>query len=121
MQLTEINRGRVTLTLDPGDCLALAQACRAQVMHDATPNYEHAATLCVAFEALGMAAFALEDPQPAMGRALLWAVWGPLEGRELGSHHRTGLDGEAVREPQEVEDEAEKAEEAAPACAEKGE
>ena len=118
MQLTEIGRGRVTLELDPGDCLALAQACRAQIRNDATPNYEHAATLCVAFEALGMAAFALDDPQPAMGRALLWAVWGPKEGRELGSHPHTGLDGEPVAEPKELDDEAEQAEEPAPVSAE---
>jgi hypothetical protein len=116
MQLTDITRGRVALELDRGDCLALAQACRAQVMNAATPNYEHAATLCVAFEALGMAAFAMDDPQPTMGRELLWATWGPKEGRELGSGQHTGLDGEPVRDASAVEDGAEKV----PACAEKG-
>jgi hypothetical protein len=114
MQLTDIDRGRVTLELDPGDCLALDQACRAQIRNDATPDYEHTTALCVALEALGLAAFAMEDPQPAMGRALLWSVWGPREGREVGSSHHTGLDGEPMPEPTAVEEAAE----TAPACAE---
>ncbi len=71
MQLVDIRGARVTLELDPADCLALAQACRAAIRNSATPDYEYTNTLCVALEALGMAAYAMEDPQPAMGRALL--------------------------------------------------
>ena len=107
MQLTDITRGRVTLELDPGDCLALAQACRAQIRNDASPNFEHAAALCVAFEALGMAAFALDDPGASSERSQLWAIWGPREGREIGALYHTDLDGQRAEEP-------------APACAEKG-
>ncbi len=76
MELADIRRGRVTVELDPGDCLALAQACRAQLRNDATPDFQLTATLAVALEGLGLAAFALEDPQDCMGRALLWATWG---------------------------------------------
>ena len=99
MELTDIRRGRVTLQLDPGDCLALAQACHAAISNDATPNFEHTTALRVALEALGLAAFALEDPQPGMGRALLWATWGPRELRELRAAHHTDLDGKKAEEP----------------------
>ena len=99
MELVDIHRARVTVELDPGDCLALAQACRAQVPNEATPDFQRTATLAVALEALGLAAFALEDPQDRMGRALLWSVWGPLETREAGTHHHTDLDGKRAEEP----------------------
>ena len=120
MELTDIRRGRVTLQLDPGDCLALAQACHAAISNDATPNYEHTTALRVALEALGLAAFALEDPQPGMGRALLWATWGPRELRELRAAHHTGLDGAPMPEAAAIEDAGVNATAAAPACAEKG-
>jgi hypothetical protein len=105
VELVDIRGAHVTVELDPGDCLALAQACRAQMRNDATPDFQLAATLAVALEGLGMAAFALEDPQDRMGRALLWSVWGPLETREASTHYHTDLDGNRAEAP-------------APACAE---
>jgi len=99
MQLVDIRGALVTVELDPGDCLALAQACRAATRNSATPDYEHTTALCVALEALGMAAYALEDPQDGMGRAQLWATWGPREKREAGADYHTDLDGNRAEEP----------------------
>lgn len=120
MELVDIQGARVTVELDPGDCLALAQACRAQIRNDATPDYQLTAALAVALEGLGLAAYVLEDPHDEKrGRATLWAVWGPLETRLTSEAYHTGLDGKRADEPA-LEDDAESPAEAAPVCAEKG-
>ena len=108
MQLTEIGKGCVTLTLDPGDCLALAQACRAQVNTDRARDVALTETLGVAFEALGLVGASYMDGGADFwkdfNRANVWAHHGPRATRDIGASHHTDLDGQ-------------RAEESAPACA----
>jgi hypothetical protein len=112
MRLVDIDEGRIVVHLEPSDCLALAQACRAQLNTDRARDSSLVDALAVAFEALGLvgASYASGGAEfwREFTRANVWAHHGPRETRLVGAAHHTDLDGE-------------RADETAPACAEQGE
>ena len=115
MQLTEINRGAITLTLDPDDALWLSKACAlAAIGMDNTPPIDYfqslhtdAATrellydtLAVAFESMGAAAVMHNhiagpraDEVSLSGQRANGATWhgaAPGGGTEAGDDAPTG-------------------------------
>ncbi len=108
MRIEDIDEGRIVVHLEPSDCLALAQACHAQLNTDRAPDPSLTEALAVAFEALGLvgASYGSGDAEfwEEFNRATAWAHHGPRESRLIGATHHTDLHGEKV-------------EASAPACA----
>ena len=102
MKLEHIDGGRILVDLEPSDCLAIAQAFRAQLSTDRARDVPLAEALAVAFEALGLVGASYMDGGAQFWReftrANVWAQHGPQETRELGATHHTDLDGKRADE-----------------------